>query len=475
MYENDLAIPLTPFQDPYSDVSLFLSKKIKLLGSSDTEWSHQLQDELLQKITPEFVKKFPDHRLGASTLKKTWEKVAHLSKLLHQQNEALTSGGKLNLHFLIRENLKTVASGTFHPFLLAQQLALKIGEALATYEGTKPEIEHLTEIIWTALHHIVAPVHLPTTRTKKNIDVKDRLLTKWMVDILTLQPAISYHDLSKSLHEKLHLFQTLKLDLTPLYNELSMNWSTALLPHTQLLQNESSTTIQNLRKWIQSKLDSCSLVEIKNEALASKKSVSLNDLEILFWNVFRELSSPLVRAPVYEELEQEAKFHLIHHPQEHWKSAINHAIHYMQKAHEISKLTTKAEWSKRIENWALQGELVLRTLDLPKTPLLHYVYAMHAKNRSLSDPALTAQLREQYLYRYRSPLLEPSFVHKVADLTRKYGWYHIASTPKDVTIQRWSEFHTDMKSDPLSQFPILPFLPRKNKYTPIRMNGTESH
>lgn len=475
MYENDPAEPLTPFQDPYSDVSLFLSKKIKLLGSTGTEWSHQLQDELLKKITPEFVKKFPDHRLGPSTLKKTWEKVAHLSKLLHQQNEALTSGGKLNLHFLIRENLKTAAGGTFHPFLLAQQLALKIGDALATYEGTKPEIEHLTEIIWTALHHIVAPIHLPTSRTKKNLDVKDRLLTKWIVDILTLQPAISYHELSKTLHEKLHFFQTLTHDLATFANELCMQWSTILLPHTHLLQTQSSTTIHHLKKWVQSKLDKCSLLEIKTEALTSQQNVSLNDLEILVWSVHRELSFPLAPTPIFEELEQEAKFHLIHHPQEHWKSAINHAVGYLQKAHAISKLGTKGEWSKRIENLSLQGELLLRGLELAKTPLLHYVYVMHAKNRSLADPTLTPQLREQYLYRYRSPLIEPALIHKVADLSRKYGWYHFASTPQDVSIQRWAEFHTDMKTDPLSQFPILPFFPRRNKYKPIKMNGTESH
>ncbi len=474
MYENDLTLPLTPFQDPYSDVSLFLSKKIKLLGSAGTEWSHQLQDELLHKITPEFVKKFPDHRLGASTLKKTWEKVAHLSQLLHQQNEALTSCGKLNLHFLIRENLKTVAGGTFNPFLLAQQIALKIGEALATYEGMKPEIEHLTEIIWTALHHIAPPIHFQAHRTKKTIDIKDRLLAKWLVDILTLEPAISYHDLSKNLHEKLDFFQNLKHDLSSWAKELSMNWSAALLPHTHLFQTESSTAIQKLRQWVQPKL-SDDLQDIKTEAIISKKNVLLNDLEILVWTMRRQLTPPQIPTPHFEEFEQEAKFHLIHHPQRHWKSPIDHAISYMKKANEISKLATKIEWAKRIEKWALQGELALRNLQLPKTPLLHYVYAMHAKNRSLADPALTPQLREQYLYRYRSPIVEPSFVHKVADFTRKYGWYYLASTPKDITIERWKQFHTDMKSDPLSQFPILPFLPRKNKYRPIRMNGTESH
>src|SRR5947209_1676897 len=155
MYGKELIDPT--LQDPYSDVSLFLSKKIKEQASSidhSKEWSHYLQEKLLEKITPEFGKKFPNYRLGAAAVKRTWEKVFHFNQLFQTQTDALTADGKLNLHFLIRENLKTVSyQSSIHPFLLAQQLALKIGESLASYEGLRPHLEQLTELIWTALCH----------------------------------------------------------------------------------------------------------------------------------------------------------------------------------------------------------------------------------------------------------------------------------------------------------------------------------
>ena len=50
------------FYDPYSDLNLFLSQKIKQelqhCGSSK-KWSLKIQEELISKIAPEFQKKFP--------------------------------------------------------------------------------------------------------------------------------------------------------------------------------------------------------------------------------------------------------------------------------------------------------------------------------------------------------------------------------------------------------------------------------
>jgi len=60
MYGSELIDPIT--QDPYSEVSLFLARKIKQLDRSKG-WSIYLQEELLEKITPEFTKKFPEYRL----------------------------------------------------------------------------------------------------------------------------------------------------------------------------------------------------------------------------------------------------------------------------------------------------------------------------------------------------------------------------------------------------------------------------
>src|SRR5438034_409684 len=66
------------FHNPYSDLNLFLYQKIKeeipLLGKVK-KWSIKLQEELLQKITPDFQKKFPQYRLSVSAMRKIWDKV----------------------------------------------------------------------------------------------------------------------------------------------------------------------------------------------------------------------------------------------------------------------------------------------------------------------------------------------------------------------------------------------------------------
>src|SRR5580700_4949783 len=97
------------FYDPYSDLNLFLSQKIKTemqhCGSSK-KWSLKVQEELLLKVAPDFHNKFPQYRLGVSALKKTWEKIAHFSQQIQHQKEALNADGKLNIHFFIKENLK---------------------------------------------------------------------------------------------------------------------------------------------------------------------------------------------------------------------------------------------------------------------------------------------------------------------------------------------------------------------------------
>src|SRR5579871_6855290 len=125
------------FYDPFSDLNLFLSQKIKQemqhCGSSK-KWSLKIQDELILKIAPEFQEKFPKYRLGVSALKKTWDKIAYYSEQIQHQKEALTQDGKLNIHFFIKENLKNYTALKnpihLHPSHYAHQLAMKTSECI---------------------------------------------------------------------------------------------------------------------------------------------------------------------------------------------------------------------------------------------------------------------------------------------------------------------------------------------------------
>ncbi len=440
-------LSLQELQDPYSDVSLFLSRKVKQQFQSSCrpkEWSLDFQEKLLESIAPEFQKKFPRHRLGIALLKKTWEKISSFSELLEKEQEAFTIEGKLNLHFLIRENLKMVLAqrknSSLHPFLLAQQLALKVGESVATFEGARPALHHLTELIWSAEKHLL-PL---ATLAKTELDVKDRLLLKWMLDCLMQHPDLTHHQLHQDLQNKVQQFQTLKEEPMRWSSALSMHWASLLLPHCCFMQTSPAGDIDHLRSWIHRFLANATdqtshelIQDIKTAHLRDSPLISLNELEILSWCCLKERLPPLEDLQFMGQLLKEAELHLIDHPKEHWQAAIAQAVHFFIQAHDISLMATQADWNRRIAFWSVQGELVLRALHFPQTPLLQLVLEMVSQNRPLNDPSIVPDLREQFLSHYASPLIDPSVVHQKADLLRKYGWYHLLSIPQDSTLDRW--------------------------------------
>jgi len=121
--EDFFSVDDTPdFHDPYSELSLFLSQKIKSEMHAQgwiKKWTTKIQEALLDKVAPEFQKKFPQYRLGVAALRKTWEKIAYYTNQLEHQKEAIGQDGQLNITYLIRENLRqypqlATISG-FHP------------------------------------------------------------------------------------------------------------------------------------------------------------------------------------------------------------------------------------------------------------------------------------------------------------------------------------------------------------------------
>lgn len=198
--------------DPYSELNLFLTRQVKeefKNAGTAKKWSVYIQEKLIEKISPEFRKRFPHYRLGVSALKKIWEKVAYLSQTFENQKEALTQEGKLNLKFLIRENLKQFfgikKSFSFHPYLLAQQLALKITECLAAYDGIRPMMQHMTKTIWAVERHLIPPVDVPAMASPYDeFDTWDKLIIKYMLEITGQNPLVPQEELQTKVREKLH-------------------------------------------------------------------------------------------------------------------------------------------------------------------------------------------------------------------------------------------------------------------------------
>lgn len=198
--------------DPYSELNLFLTRKIKeefKTAGTTKKWSIYVQEKLIEKITPEFKKKFPHYRLGVSALKKVWEKFSYFSQAFETQKEALTQEGKLNLGYLIRENLKQFIgikkSFSLHPYMLAQQLALKISECLAAYDGIRPMLQHITKTIWAVKRHLIAPDQVPAMANPYDeFDTWDKLIIKFMLEVSGNNPRLSQEELQAEVRAKLY-------------------------------------------------------------------------------------------------------------------------------------------------------------------------------------------------------------------------------------------------------------------------------
>lgn len=217
------------FYDPFSDLNLFLSKKIKKeiqeTGSSE-EWSGKIEANLLAKILPEFKQKFPKYRLGTSALKKVWEKVAYYYEKIQGQKGALKENGALNLKFMIRENLKnSVAPYHLPPYTMAQQIAVKLSECVASLEGKKPQLDHLTKVIWSVQKHLLKDLSAVQAKNPyEEYDKLDKLIVKTELEITSKGENLDPYSLKRQVIKRLNRFQGVKalLKESQLTSTLSM-------------------------------------------------------------------------------------------------------------------------------------------------------------------------------------------------------------------------------------------------------------
>lgn len=286
------------FHDPFSELNLFLSQKVKQEMrhcGNNKKWSVKLQEELLDKITPEFQQKFPQYRLGVSVLKKTWEKVTFYSHQIQNQKEALTQAGKLNISFFIKENLKSLPqlknTCHIHPYHFAHQLALKMSECIATVDGTRPKLDELAGMIWSIQRHLIpnlSPQHFKSPYDQ--YDKIDKLIVKTILDITAKHPHLSQTELTFQVKESLQYLHD--MPNFPSIENLTCNLSALLaekLYSSSLLGEEKQVIVQFLKRQIH--LCKTSVLKIQHNeiirriialySLASQLPKDLSDQEIL--------------------------------------------------------------------------------------------------------------------------------------------------------------------------------------------------
>ena len=235
--QNNETLPIDEteeFQDPFSDLSLFLSKKIKtevVAENSLTEWSQRIQGDLFKKILPEFKQLFPKYRLGAASLRSVWDKVSYFYGKLKEQQGALEQDGQLNVSYVIKENLKQFKQNyiptEIPPYNYANHIALKVSECIATVEGEKPDLENLTRKIWSVQKHIqkqLTPMNAKSPFEEyQNID---KLIVKILLETTSTYPHFSYDELKESIHDQLYTLKETKGYIR--YNQLTSIISSVL-------------------------------------------------------------------------------------------------------------------------------------------------------------------------------------------------------------------------------------------------------
>ena len=201
------------FHDPFSDLSLFLAKKIKQeISTGPKKWSRNIQTDLLKSILPDFHKKFPKYRLGGSALKKTWDKVVYYLQFIQKQKESITSEGKLNINFLIQQNLKNLLQNAgvsdLHPYTTAHNLAVKISECVATIDGERANLETLTKTIWAIQKHLVPKSGSPSPFER--YDQIDKLIVRFQLEEIAKHPKATTGEIFQATCKKVETLKELQ-------------------------------------------------------------------------------------------------------------------------------------------------------------------------------------------------------------------------------------------------------------------------
>ncbi len=261
------------FHDPYSDLNLFLSQKIR--GEMRKEgfikkWSLKIQEALLEKIVPEFQRKFPNYRLGVSALRKSWEKIAYYTEQVETQKGATDEKGNLRLSFLISENLRhyphmSSISG-FHPYHYAHQLGLKISECVAVVDGIKPSLDHMTRLIWSMQRHLLTWELLQETNSPYDeYDRLDRQIVKTILEIKTQEPHLSSDQLEARVVEnytslsEMPAFASQETLLSSIAALIAEKLYATSRLHTSLLPEEKNA----LLRFIETHIDLCRAITPK--------------------------------------------------------------------------------------------------------------------------------------------------------------------------------------------------------------------
>lgn len=389
------------FHDPYSELNLFLSQKIKKElrhCSNSKKWSPQLQDELLHKIAPEFQEKFPKYRLGSAAIKKTWEKVQFFSAQIQEQKDALTQDGRLNVSFFIKENLKTATklpnTCHVHPCHYAHQLAVKMSECIAVVDGIRPKLDQLTRTIWSLQRHLItklAPEHFKSPYDEN--EKVDKLIVKSIIEITAKHPEISQAELSFHVQKR-------------------------LVQLRQVIANYSSCQIK-------------------------KMLAALYADQCLFTNQRMERTLERIPYPTAKCLKGELASVTLDNPHLGPEQVTDEVFTFFEKASRILADIEEDEIERKIQNWTIQSDLLLRWIRLNHTSALYKeVKSAWEVKKNLTLAAQLAQTA--FLEKYPKTIGFAKELEHYTWIYLKYVWYTQTFDDAITTYDRFIKWHKEL-------------------------------
>lgn len=468
--------------DPYSDLSLFLAQQIKEEIQKDIapkKWTLYLQDQLIKKIAPEFQKRFPKYRLGISALKKIWDKMTYFSHFFEYQKEALTPEGKLNIPFLIRENFKDLLFGSrkfsFHPYLLAQQLGLKISECLATYDGVRPVLQQMTKMIWSVQRHLIHPQKIPFIHTAYDkLDTWDKLILKIMLTITSQRPLVSQEELQTQVRQELlNLKDFPYSSLKTLIPIVSVTLANQLYKEAEFHKRLTDQAKSLIHDFFNQCSHLCNPIDSPLEMYYHIKSlyftfqiqslaISLRDLEldVLIWKYIEKVKSLSCYSEIKQKILEELGEIFVDYPKENFMEIVNKTAQFFIGSHTLLQSTHWIEMEHRTNIWTIQGELVYRYLEIEPNPLLEL-----AQNRLPIQ-----EIKQIYLDMYPYLISFSKKIHQHITIFMKYHWYKLYSLNHQSSLECFMQLRIQDNQEKSSyeisllledlfkkQLPLIPF------------------
>ncbi len=386
------------FHDSFSKQNLFLSKKIRqelCHCSNPKKWSTQLQQELVHRITPEFQKRFPKYNLAASTVKKTWEIVQHYSTQM--KKEALTQEGKLNIPFLIKENLKTASkfqnTCRAHPSQYAHQLAVKMGECIAVVDGIRPKLDELTRTIWALQRHMIPKLAPEQSKSPYDQHTKaDKLIIKAILEVTAKHPDISQAELVFHVQRRFVQLRT----VTSVYSPGQI-----MKMLTALLADQCHCASQRMEKTLEQ-----------------------------------------IPYPTAKCLKSELALLLIDSPHLSPEEVTEEAFAFFQKATKSLEDLEEEAIEKKIQNWSIQSDMLLRWVRLNEdSALFKEVEKAWNIQTDHNLHTIVSSTYQSFIERYPRLIFCAKHVETRIWIFLKSLWYTRGFTEEVTTYDRFIQWH----------------------------------